>query len=46
MREFNDKLKEYDIPKAEVSRITFESLRTQAKGMAKPSKRERSILRD
>jgi hypothetical protein len=42
VREFNNKVKGLD----GVSRITFESLRRQAKGLEKPSKKERSILRD
>jgi hypothetical protein len=42
VREFNNQAKELD----GVSRITFESLRRQAQGLEKPSKKERAILKD
>lgn len=40
VREYNNGIKEVD----GVSRITFESLRRQAKGLKKPTKKERAIL--
>jgi hypothetical protein len=42
VREYNTQAKDA----AGVSRITFESLRRQAKGLSKPSKKERAILED
>ena len=42
IREYNKQAKEVD----GVSRITFESLRRQAKGLDKPSKKERARLAD
>ena len=42
VREYNNGVKGID----GVSRITFESLRRQAKGLKKPAKRERAILAD
>lgn len=42
VREYNNDIK--DLGHGEVSRITFEAMRSQAKSLAKPSKKEKSLL--
>jgi hypothetical protein len=46
VRNFNQSVKDLGLSSAEVPKITFEALRNQTKGLSKPSKRERSILKD